>query len=123
MADEGYPSVVPYLLVADGKGLIAFLEAAFGAKARMVVPSETGGVMHGEVALGDGLLMVSDAGEVRAPAYLCHYVADVDAMYAKAVAAGAASVAAPETKEYGQRVAGVKDPAGNVWWICAAGVA
>jgi uncharacterized glyoxalase superfamily protein PhnB len=116
----GYPSIIPYMLVADAPAFIGFLEAAFGAQARFQVPTETGGVMHGEIALGDGLIMISDAGEPWAPAHLCHYVPDADAAYAQALAAGAVSIAPPETKEYGQRIAGIKDPAGNTWWICTA---
>ncbi len=116
----GYPAIVPYMLVADAAAFIAFLEAAFGAQTRFEVPTESGGIMHGEIALGDGLIMISDAGEPWAPAHLCHYVTDTDSTYAKALAAGAVSIAPPETKDYGQRVAGVKDPAGNTWWICTA---
>ncbi len=83
------------------------------------MPAENGGVTHAEVSLGDGLLMISDAGEVRGPGHFCHYVADTDAVYHRAIQAGASSVSAPETKEYGDRVAGVNDPSGNVWWIGA----
>jgi len=115
-----YPSIVPYLLVEDAKSLIAFLESGFAAKTRMAAPSETGGIMHAELELGDGLLMLSDASDSpRAPTHLCLYVADVDATYQSALAAGAVSQSAPETKDYGQRIAGITDPAGNTWWICA----
>jgi uncharacterized glyoxalase superfamily protein PhnB len=116
----GYPSIIPYMLVADAPAFIGFLEAAFGAQARFKVPTETGGVMNAEITLGDGLIMLSDAGEPWPPAHLCHYVTDTDASYQKALAAGAVSIAPPETKEYGQRIAGIKDPAGNTWWICTA---
>jgi len=115
-----YPSIVPYLLVSDATALIAFLQSAFGASARLVVPSETGGVMHAEIEIGGGLVMLSDAAAPRPPAHLCVYVGDVDATYEKSLAAGATSQSAPETKEYGQRMAGITDPAGNTWWICAA---
>jgi uncharacterized glyoxalase superfamily protein PhnB len=114
-----YPAIVPYLTVADAKPLMAFLEQAFGAVTRFTMPSPSGGVMHAELALGDSLLMLSDAAESpQAPTHLCHYVPDTDAVYARAMAAGAAHLSAPETKEYGDRIAGVQDPAGNVWWIC-----
>ncbi len=113
----GYPAIVPYLLPAAAAPLIAFLEAAFGAVTRFTVPSETGGVMHGELDLAGSVLMISDAGHAETT-QLCHYVPDCDATYAAALAAGAASVAPPETKPYGHRVAGITDPAGNTWWIC-----
>jgi len=114
-----YPGIVPYLLVADAAGLIGFLEAAFGAVPRFAAPSDAGGITHAEVALGGGLIMISDSGPPRAPVYLCHYVADVDAVYRRAIAAGAASERVPETPDYGTRIGGIVDPAGNTWWICA----
>ncbi len=115
-----YPALVPYLLVADAKALVAFLEVAFGAVLRFAAPSPTGGITHGEIALGDSMLMISDAAAApHAAVSLCHYVADTDAVYEAAMSAGATSVRAPVTEHYGDRVAGIADPAGNTWWICA----
>jgi len=115
-----YPAVIPYLLVADADALIGFFAGAFGATERFVARSATGGVMHGEIELGDSLIMISDASDMpRAPVSLCHYVADVDAVYDRAIAAGAVSLSTPETRDYGDRVAGITDPAGNTWWLCA----
>jgi uncharacterized glyoxalase superfamily protein PhnB len=114
-----YPALVTYLLVADAPALVAFLEAAFGAVLRFAAPSDTGGITHGEIALGDSVLMISDSADApRTAISICHYVADTDAVYAQAMAAGATSVRAPVTEHYGDRVAGVTDPAGNSWWIC-----
>lgn len=119
MRAKTYPAVIPYLLVKDAKTLITFLERGFGATARLLVPSQQGGVMHCETALGDSVIMISDALETpRPPTSLCHYVTDTDAVFAAAIAAGAEIEAEPETKPYGDRVAGIKDPAGNTWWIC-----
>jgi PhnB protein len=44
------------------------------------------------------------------------YVADVDAVYSKALKAGATSIEAPNDKPYGERSAGIRDAFGNVWW-------
>jgi PhnB protein len=115
----GYPSIVPYLLVPDGRALIAFFERAFGAKQKFLAPTEQG-VMHAEVEVGSGMLMISDAAETpRGPMHLCLYVADVDSVYHSSMNAGAVSVSAPEDKHYGDWVAGIADPAGNTWWICS----
>ena len=40
-----------------------------------------------------------------------------DAVYRRALEAGAESLYAPEDKPYGERQGGVKDPAGNLWFI------
>jgi PhnB protein len=45
------------------------------------------------------------------------YVSDVDAAYRRALQAGAVSLAEPEDKPYQDRVAGVRDSYGNIWWI------
>jgi PhnB protein len=51
------------------------------------------------------------------PAAIYLYVPDVDAVYKRALAAGAASTMEPANQFYGDRNAGVKDPSGNLWWI------
>jgi len=45
------------------------------------------------------------------------HVPDTDAVYQRAIDAGGESLFAPVDKPYGERVAGVKDPTGNMWYI------
>jgi PhnB protein len=45
------------------------------------------------------------------------YVADADATYRRALAAGGISVQEPTDQFYGDRSGGVRDPCGNLWWI------
>jgi uncharacterized glyoxalase superfamily protein PhnB len=59
--------------------------------------------------------MVGGAPETVAHFYL--YVPDVDDTYKRALAAGASSVEEPADQDYGDRNAGVKDPAGNIWYV------
>ena len=82
---------------------------------------ETG--MHGEVRIGDTMLMVGGGipgkkfpGTLQAGA-LHIYVEDADAAYKKALAAGATSIDEPRDQEYGERSATVRDAAGNFWYI------
>lgn len=51
------------------------------------------------------------------PASIYLYVSNADAVYTRALQAGAASISEPADQFYGDRNAGVKDPCGNVWWI------
>ena len=68
--------------------------------------------------IGDSLVMVSGAGPRPATAaFLYLYVDDADAIYERAVKAGARPVEVPADMPYGDRRAMVEDPSGNVWQI------
>lgn len=116
---QGYHAVTPYLIVADASALIDFLKAAFDAEEVCRVARPDGGLMHAQVRLGDSIVMMSGAStECPAmPAGLYLYVEDADATYQQALAAGAESVMAPSDEFWGDRMGGVRDPAGNFWWI------
>jgi PhnB protein len=116
---EGYHTVTPYLIVDDADAVIAFLREAFGAEELMRMNMPDGSVMHAELQIGDSKLMLGGASE-RWPAHsavLHLYMEDVDATYLRALAAGAESVMEPADQFYGDRQAGVRDAAGNQWWI------
>jgi PhnB protein len=116
---DQYHAVTPYLIVADAAREIDFLKQAFGAveSARALTPD--GKVMHAEVRIRDSAIMLSDpmAGMNPTPAGLLLYVTDCDAEYQRALKAGATSLNEPADQFYGDRSGGVKDPAGNTWWI------
>ena len=115
---EGAPTVTPYLAVKGVAGLIDFLKAIFGAKEldRVVLPD--GRIMNASVQLGDSRLMMGDPGD-RPPetAMLYVYVPDCDAVYERALAAGATSLVAPVDMFYGDRTAAFQDASGNKWWV------
>jgi uncharacterized glyoxalase superfamily protein PhnB len=121
MADtlETYSTVTPYLVVPDADAELKFLTAAFGATEKTCERTPQGAVMHAEIVIGDTLLMMGQASEhwKAKAASLYVWVANVDEVYAKALAAGAASESAPEDKTYGHRNAGVVDACGITWWI------
>jgi PhnB protein len=123
MADskDTYRTVTPYLVVPDADAELAFLKAAFGATEANCQRRPDNTVMHAEVKIGDSLVMLGQAGEpwkARAAA-LYLWVENVDATYARALEAGAASESEPEDKPYGHRNAGVVDANGVTWWIGA----
>lgn len=116
---EGYHSITPYVTAPSADELIAFLRTAFDARLHQRVARDDGTVVHAEVEIGDSRLMLCDATEALAPApsALYLYVADADAVYDRALAAGAHSLMEPTDMAYGDRHGGVVDPAGNRWWI------
>ena len=121
---DGYTAITPYLLVEGAAEFIAFMPSAFNAVERRRVPMPQGGIGHAEVEIDGAVLMVADAFPPDFPATnsLLHlYVGDVDTTYARAVEAGATSIAEPSDESYGDRMARVLDPCGNQWIIATAG--
>ncbi|MBZ5496966.1 MAG: VOC family protein [Acidobacteriia bacterium] len=76
-------------------------------------------VQHAEAKIGDSIIMMGEAqGEWKPkPATLYVYVDDVDAVYRRALQAGATSLREPANQFYGDRSGGVQDESGNQWWI------
>ena len=116
---EGLRTVTPFLLPRGAAQMIEFLKQAFGAEDAEVEKSPDGTIVHAKVRIGDSILEMGEAhGEYQPrPCHLHLYVPDTDALYQRALRAGATSLSVPEDKPYGDRSAGVKDPFGNSWFI------
>jgi PhnB protein len=121
----GFRMVTPYLVAKDGPALVEFAKQAFGAEELFHAVGSAGG-LHAEVSIGDSMLMMGGGipgKEFRSEpnTHALHiYVKDADAVYQKALAAGATSLDAPRDQEYGERSASIKDPAGNYWYVATA---
>ncbi|MEC9408805.1 MAG: VOC family protein [Pseudomonadota bacterium] len=123
----GYHSVTPYLFLSGADAAIAFYIEAFGAEEVMRLPSPDGLVMHAEIRVGDSHIMLADAMEdagVHSPdtlggvaGSLMLYVDDVDAVYQRAVDAGATEMRPIEDQFWGDRMGTVIDPFGHQWSI------
>ena len=122
---RGFRMVTPYLVATDGPALLDFVKNAFGAEEIMRAETPIGGV-HGEVRIGDSMMMVGGGIPGRnfpaAPQTnaLHVYVEDADAVCAKAVAAGATLLDKVRDQDYGERSGTVKDAAGNFWYIATS---
>jgi PhnB protein len=116
---EGYATVTPWIISRDTARLIEFMTAAFGAEEIARVVDENGVIAHAEVRIGDSVVMGFDARPEwpDTPAFLRLYVADCDQVYQQALLVGATSVTRPTTPFFGDRVARVRDPLGNLWWV------
>jgi PhnB protein len=116
----GYNSVSPYLIVAGAEQTIGFLQKAFAAKELQRFSDADGRILHAEMRIDDTVIMIADGAPPDWPALPAHvhvYVADVDATYALALAAGGAAVQAPVQKVDADKRGGVRDAGGTTWWI------
>jgi uncharacterized glyoxalase superfamily protein PhnB len=115
---EGLRTVTPYLHPKGVPAYIDFLKQAFGAieDARHLGPG--GRVMHAQVRIGNAVIELGDPDPAESqPRTFYLYVDDADALYHRAVAAGATALAPPAEMFYGDRVGSVQDSTGTVWYI------
>jgi PhnB protein len=124
---EGYHSITPALIVKNGDAAIEFYKKGFGAEERHRMKSPDGRVAHAELKLGDSVFMLSD----EYPEMKCHspnsiggspvsmyvYVEDVDALFDKAVSAGAKVLDPVKDQFWGDRHGRLEDPFGHLWSI------
>jgi uncharacterized glyoxalase superfamily protein PhnB len=112
-----YNRLMPYLIIPKAAEFVVFMKAVFGAEEQIIMPRSEGIIMHGEVRIGDSVIMFADTTPEFAarPAGIFIYVDSVEDTYKKAIAAGATSVMEPMKQPYGF-TCGFKDVFGNDWW-------
>ncbi|MGH7564310.1 MAG: VOC family protein [Gemmatimonadota bacterium] len=121
-AQNVFPNIFPALRYQDGAAAVEWLERVFGFEEQMVVPGPGGTVAHAELRLGPGVIMLGSArphekdnpwATEKQGVYV--YVADVDAHYERAKAAGAEIVREIQDTDYGGREYSVRDLEGHLW--------
>jgi PhnB protein len=119
---KGFTTLTPYVIVQDATSLIDFTKRTFNAEEIFRDIGSAGGV-HCEMRLGDSIMMIGGGGpgttwkgESRPMAFHV-YVEDIDAIYRRALEAGATTINEPADQPYGERSASVKDASGNFWYI------
>jgi uncharacterized glyoxalase superfamily protein PhnB len=117
----GFTTVTPYVWVPD-RGLTDFLIRVFDAVETKVAEGGRHGT-HRELRIGTSMLMIGEGapGDIvpgRSMAFHV-FVDDVDAVYAKALAAGGESLGEPADRAYGERSGFIKDAYGNHWYIAS----
>ena len=116
--------IIPYIYYSDVAAALDWLARAFGFKEDMRTPTPSGGV-HGEMNLDGQHIMLGQrpgsrpttvSGDLPATQAIFVYLADVDAHFERARAAGAKIDKAPEDLPYG-RSYGARDLEGHVWYF------
>ncbi|MGW8257557.1 MAG: VOC family protein [Thermoguttaceae bacterium] len=125
---DNMPWLTPCLTVKDADAAVAFYEKAFGFTKRFSMPGPDGRTAHAEVAWRDGLFMIGPecadhsskspaTTGVRPSSSLYVYCDDVDALFNRAKAAGAAVETPPKEMFWGDKVCMLTDPDGYRWWF------
>ncbi len=133
---EGWPRIAPAVFYDDAAAAIEWLTPAFGFTVQMKVENDQGQVLHSQLVMNGGLIMVGQAGLSPERPYLkspravggantqalAVYVDDADAHCERARAAGAAITAEPATQDYGEgywteRTYQARDLEGHHWWF------
>lgn len=116
----GLHTVTPYLMLKNVEKLISFLQNVFNAEIRGELSKrEDGSVQHAEIKIGDSVIMMGEpmeAFEANAVG-LYVYVKDCDKVYQKALEEGAVSLMEPTVFPHGDKYGGVRDFAGNIWYM------
>lgn len=123
-------TIIPALRYRDARAAIEWLCSVFGFERHAVYEGKDGTIGHAELALGGGMIMLgslrddelgrnfkspAELGAETRSAYI--RVADPDAVFAKAAAAGAQVVRPLQNTEYGSREFTLKDPEGHSWSV------
>jgi uncharacterized glyoxalase superfamily protein PhnB len=108
-------TVTPYLHTRDVDGYMAFLARAFGAVEETRAEQPGGVIPYARMRIGDAAIELGTSDPMPGAYFL--YVADPDAAYEQASAAGATSLSAPADRPSGDRIAFVADPMGNHWYL------
>ena len=125
LAPELRPTIQPVLMYEDSRAALDWLVKAFGFTVRERVTDENGQVVHSELVIGDGVLMVTLAGGRtqwaspkslggKATGFTYVHVDDVDQHFARAKKAGAKIIADLE-ESYGQKRYRCRDVEGHEW--------
>ena len=124
---DGYGAVTPYLTIQGAAKAIDFYKKAFGAEEVMRMNMPDGKIAHAEVRIGGSVVMLHDeapdwkafspttVGDTSVSIML--YVQDVDAVFKRAVDAGATPIMEVADQFYGDRSGAIKDPFGHKWHL------
>jgi uncharacterized glyoxalase superfamily protein PhnB len=117
--------VTPYLAIDGAANALEFYKKAFGAKELTRQATPDGKLMHASIKIGDSIVMMSDifpGSQMKSPAELgmstvmLHvYSNDVDALWNRAVAAGAKVASPLDDMFWGERYGQLVDPFGHRW--------
>lgn len=111
------PNVFPGLRYRDEHAAMDWLTRAFGFQRHALFTDDDGNVVHAEMRLGPGIVMLGTAPECAEGFNIYVHVEDVDTHHARAREAGAEIVRPLADTGYGSREYGAKDLDGHYWYF------
>ena len=124
---EGYHSITPYLMLKGAASAIEYYKKAFGAEETVRMDGPGGTIGHAELKIGDSVVMMADESPDMGhrgpksiggtPVSIVLYVENVDAVWKRALDAGAKTVRPLENQFYGDRMGTLEDPFGHLWSV------
>lgn len=116
---DGYQTVTPFVAVRDAPRFLNFLRQAFDAREQGRVLNADGTIGHAETLIGTSIVMLFESPPdwPPTPALLRLFLDRCDVTFKRALIAGAIEITRPTLMPWGDRIARVKDPFGNVWWL------
>ena len=129
MNGDHHPTIIPSIRYNDAVRAISWLRAAFGFEEHLVVPGENETIVHAQLVLGNGMIMLGSTrddffDQLQAPLAtpesqvsqsIYIVVEDVDKHHKMAEAAGANIVMVPEDQPHGGRLYVCRDFEGNLF--------
>lgn len=110
---ESAPNIFPFMRFADADAALEWLSRAFGFEQLNVYRDDHGRVVHAEISLGPGIVMLGPGDPATHGVYAA--VQDVESHYQQSKAAGAEIIREIEDTDYGSREYTVRDPEGHIW--------
>jgi PhnB protein len=116
---KGFHTITPNIIVNDAEQAVAFLKKAFGATERYRLTMSDGKIAHCELKIGNSILNLGASMEGWPEHGLVAqiYVEDSDALFQRAVQAGAKVIMPMTNMFFGSREGRLADPFGNFWTI------
>jgi PhnB protein len=117
---DGVHTITPNIVVKDAKKAVNFYKKAFGAREKTCLTMPDGKIVHCEMAIGDSCFILADEmeGWPAHPLLAQIFVDDCDALFNRAVDAGAKVLSPLSDMFFGIREGRVVDPFGGTWTIC-----
>lgn len=124
---EGMTAIIPHLTVKDCARAMDFYKRAFGAVEISRNATPDGSIMHASMKIGEGVLFLNDEFKEMGclspqttggtPVYMMFYTQDVDAVFKRAIDAGAVEKMPVADQFWGDRYGLLADPFGHCWEI------